>query len=76
MTPRKGELTRDDLKRRCPHHVALLAEKVRDPVNSEVIFCAAGVLSTTPHTYSLRRDEWVLLPCSVPTIHGLQRFLG
>jgi hypothetical protein len=35
---------------------ALLAEKVRDPVNRESIFCAAGVLSATPFTYSLRRD--------------------
>jgi hypothetical protein len=33
------------------------AEKVRDPVNREVIFCVAGVLSATPFTYSLRRDH-------------------
>jgi hypothetical protein len=26
-------------------------------VNREVIFCAAGVLSATPPTYSLRRDD-------------------
>jgi hypothetical protein len=37
--------------------VALPAEKVRDPVNREVIFCAAGVLSATPLTYSLRLDD-------------------
>jgi hypothetical protein len=45
------------LQRKRLRHVALPAEKVRDPVNREVIFCAAGVLSATLYTYSVRRDD-------------------
>jgi hypothetical protein len=37
--PRKGEITRDNLKRRWPRHVVLPAGKVRDPVSREAIFC-------------------------------------
>jgi hypothetical protein len=35
--PREVEITRGDLKPKFPHHVALPAEEVRDPVNREVI---------------------------------------
>jgi hypothetical protein len=35
--PRKGRITRSDLKREWPHHVALLAEKLRDSVNRETL---------------------------------------
>jgi hypothetical protein len=66
MSYGKGENTRGDLKRKWPrlrttpqfpHHVALPAEKVRDRVNRDVIFCAAGVLSATPFTYPMRHDD-------------------
>ena len=57
MSRRKGEITRGDLKRKWPHQVALPAEKLRDPIDRELIFCAAGVLSATPLTCFLRRDD-------------------
>jgi hypothetical protein len=33
------------------------AEKVRAPVNRDVIFCEPGVLLATPLMYFLRRDD-------------------
>jgi hypothetical protein len=57
MNQRKGEVTRANLQRQWPHHVALPAEKVLGLKNSELVRSVAASLSTAPLTYSLRRDD-------------------
>jgi hypothetical protein len=56
MTRRKGEITRADLYRKWPHHVALPVGKVRG-LNTEVVRGFADALSVGPRTYSLRHGD-------------------
>ena len=57
MIRRKGEITCADLKRKWPHRIALSADKVQGPKNSEVVHSSAAILSAAPFTYFLRRDD-------------------
>ncbi len=57
MTRRKDEITRADLRRKWPHHVALSADKVRGLHNSQVVRGFEDTLSVAPLTYSVSRAD-------------------
>jgi hypothetical protein len=57
MTRRKVEITRADLRRKWPHHVALSAHKVRGVRNSQGVSSFAATLSAAPRPYAVHHDD-------------------
>jgi hypothetical protein len=57
MTQRKGGLTRRQLDRGWPHHVALPQEAVLGLANSETVYAFLKPLSVGPRPYRLRSGD-------------------
>ena len=45
------------MRRKWPHHVALLADKVLGLKDSEIVHRVAAALSVAPMSYFMRRDD-------------------
>jgi hypothetical protein len=66
MTRHEGEITRSDLEREWPHHVALAAEK-----DGAMVRRIANALSVAPLTYTLRRsDKYYVVFCFARAEHA------
>jgi hypothetical protein len=57
VTHRKGVISRSQLNRQWPHHVALPAETLRGIGNSETVYAFLKPLSIGPRPYRLRRGN-------------------
>jgi hypothetical protein len=63
VTRRKGEITRDDLKRKRPDHVALPAEKARGFINGAVILRCRCPIGKAAHCPQRRDDSDLVVFC-------------
>jgi hypothetical protein len=57
VTRRKSAISRSQLNRQWPHHVALPVEALRGIGNSETVYGFLKPLSVGPRPYRLRRDD-------------------
>ena len=57
MTRREGEVSRVDIMRKWPHHVALAADMVRGLANTDTVCGFAKTLTNAPRPYHVCRDD-------------------
>jgi hypothetical protein len=71
---RKGGITRKQLDRQWPHHVALSAEAARGPANAETVRGFAASLRAAPLTYHLTREDRDYVVFCFPSQEAAQAF--